>query len=176
MPKRIQRKRTKGWRVPEGAVSVCSPSKYGNPFRYRHYTGLVRYQPSSPDQFDYEGRISANGTRHDWHGPDGTVTEFWVRWADRAELVHLYRATLLDPTAGMRSAYPSRRGHFLKVTVDDVRAELAGRDLACWCPLDQPCHADVLLSIANGAASEPMETTPWVDIDPNYERYPEVMA
>lgn len=27
---------------------------------------------------------------------------------------------------------------------------LAGRDLACWCPLDQPCHADVLLELANG--------------------------
>lgn len=28
--------------------------------------------------------------------------------------------------------------------------ELRGKDLACWCPLDQPCHADVLLEIANG--------------------------
>jgi hypothetical protein len=27
---------------------------------------------------------------------------------------------------------------------------LAGHDLACWCPLDQPCHADVLLKVANG--------------------------
>lgn len=27
---------------------------------------------------------------------------------------------------------------------------LAGRDLACWCPSDQPCHADVLIEIANG--------------------------
>jgi hypothetical protein len=27
--------------------------------------------------------------------------------------------------------------------------ELRGRDLACWCPLDEPCHADVLLEIAN---------------------------
>ena len=26
---------------------------------------------------------------------------------------------------------------------------LRGRDLACWCPLDQPCHADVLLDLAN---------------------------
>jgi hypothetical protein len=26
---------------------------------------------------------------------------------------------------------------------------LRGRDLACWCPLDQPCHADVLLRLAN---------------------------
>lgn len=27
--------------------------------------------------------------------------------------------------------------------------ELTGHDLACWCPLDQPCHADVLLDLAN---------------------------
>jgi hypothetical protein len=26
---------------------------------------------------------------------------------------------------------------------------LRGKNLACWCPLDQPCHADVLLAIAN---------------------------
>ena len=37
----------------------------------------------------------------------------------------------------------------------EARAELAGRDLACWCPLLSPdgsrgpCHADVLLEIAN---------------------------
>lgn len=30
-----------------------------------------------------------------------------------------------------------------------ARKELAGQDLACWCPLDQPCHADVLLAVAN---------------------------
>lgn len=35
-----------------------------------------------------------------------------------------------------------------------VRRELGGADLACWCPLDQPCHADVLLEIANS----PMES------------------
>jgi hypothetical protein len=29
---------------------------------------------------------------------------------------------------------------------------LAGLDLACWCPLGQPCHADVLLEMANGGA------------------------
>lgn len=28
--------------------------------------------------------------------------------------------------------------------------QLAGRDLACWCALDQPCHADILLELANG--------------------------
>jgi hypothetical protein len=29
------------------------------------------------------------------------------------------------------------------------RAELGGHDLACWCALDQPCHAAVLLEISN---------------------------
>ena len=28
-------------------------------------------------------------------------------------------------------------------------AGLRGKNLACWCPLDQPCHADVLLELAN---------------------------
>jgi hypothetical protein len=33
--------------------------------------------------------------------------------------------------------------------VEEIRAELAGRDLACWCGIGEPCHADVLLEIAN---------------------------
>ena len=36
--------------------------------------------------------------------------------------------------------------------LSDIRQELKGKDLACWCPLDQPCHADVLLKIANEEA------------------------
>ena len=27
--------------------------------------------------------------------------------------------------------------------------ELRGKNLACWCKLDEPCHADVLLKLAN---------------------------
>jgi len=33
--------------------------------------------------------------------------------------------------------------------VDEIRAELRGKNLACFCPLDAPCHADVLLELAN---------------------------
>ena len=29
-------------------------------------------------------------------------------------------------------------------------SELRGKNLACWCKLDAPCHADVLLELANG--------------------------
>ena len=33
--------------------------------------------------------------------------------------------------------------------IDSIKLELRGKNLACWCALDQPCHADVLLEIAN---------------------------
>jgi hypothetical protein len=39
-------------------------------------------------------------------------------------------------------------GRQLAFTVEDVRRELQGKNLACWCPLDEPCHADVLLAVA----------------------------
>lgn len=53
----------------------------------------------------------------------------------RAEAVRRFRDDLL---AGR-----------LPVTIEDVVRELRGRDLACWCPPDEPCHADVLLAVAN---------------------------
>ena len=31
----------------------------------------------------------------------------------------------------------------------EAQQVLRGKDLACWCSLDKPCHADVLLEIAN---------------------------
>jgi hypothetical protein len=37
----------------------------------------------------------------------------------------------------------------LGFTVTDVLRELQGKNLACWCPLDESCHADVLLALAN---------------------------
>jgi hypothetical protein len=58
--------------------------------------------------------------------------------APRSSLVRIFRWHLVD-----------LKGDGLPFTVADVRAELRGRDLACWCPLDEPCHADVLLELAN---------------------------
>lgn len=54
---------------------------------------------------------------------------------DRAHLVGLYRAYLARPEQS--------------ALVDDIRTALRGKNLACWCPLDEPCHADVLIEIAN---------------------------
>ena len=37
-------------------------------------------------------------------------------------------------------------GDWLDAQID---AELRGKNLACFCPLDRPCHADILLELAN---------------------------
>ncbi len=55
-----------------------------------------------------------------------------------ADTVDLYRAAL------------ERRD--LEFCTEGFEDELRGRDLACWCPLDQPCHGDVLLDVVNRSA------------------------
>jgi Domain of unknown function (DUF4326) len=42
----------------------------------------------------------------------------------------------------------------LPFTIDDVRRKLKGKDLICWCKPGAPCHADVLLAVANGGGDE----------------------
>ncbi len=39
----------------------------------------------------------------------------------------------------------------LKFEPADIES-LRGKNLSCWCGLDEPCHADVLLEIANASA------------------------
>lgn len=97
MPKRIQRKRAKGWRKPESAIIVDRTSRWGNP----------------------------------WPVTDDRSAE---------EAVNMFR----DWIAGDRfvNGRPAP-------THSSIKMMLGGADLACWCPLDQPCHADVLLKIAN---------------------------
>lgn len=106
-PRRIQRKREKGWRSPPGAVYVGRRTKWGNPYRVF-----------------------------------GTVT---------AQMA-------VDAYAlAVRAGYDNVPGP------EEIRAELAGKDLTCWCPLTDkdghpvPCHADVLLQIAAG---DPPASTP----------------
>jgi hypothetical protein len=41
-------------------------------------------------------------------------------------------------------------------SLDEVRAELAGHDLCCWCPPGEPCQADVLLELANTVQRQPV--------------------
>lgn len=155
MPRRIRRSRAKGWRMPEGAVYVGRPSVYGNPFPIdgEWITGAAR-------SFGY---------------PTGPAFL-------RATSVALYRWWLtryqepirgLEPTTGYRveitegrvggAAWLEGIGVIDLPTRPDLEP-LRGRDLACWCPVDDgwaggttasawtlliACHADVLLELAN---------------------------
>ena len=95
MPKRIQRKRTKGWRMPKNTVYAGRPTKWGNQYR--------------------EGEFSYN--------------RFPV---------------------SVEQAIAFYKEHIENNCLETViKKELKGKNLCCWCPLDQPCHADVLLEIAN---------------------------
>ena len=54
-------------------------------------------------------------------------------------------------TVDLYAAQVLQRG--TRVSVELIRAELAGRDLVCWCPQDEPCHGDFLVAIANSPAA-----------------------
>ncbi len=90
-PIRIQRKRTKGWKMPANSIYVGRPTKWGNPYQ-----------------------VSCNATDE-------------------------YRKLQIDK-------FEQSMSIMLK---QDAITELKGKNLACFCPLDKPCHADVLLKISN---------------------------
>jgi len=77
--------------------------------------------------------------------PRGIIVDKTTPWGNfdhdwqiigRAEAARRYEVDLLA-------------GRNPRVTVEDAKRELRGHDLGCPCPPDQPCHADVLLRIAN---------------------------
>ena len=53
------------------------------------------------------------------------------------------------------SPYDARRRavtlyrELMQKRAEEIRRELAGHNLACWCPPGSPCHADVLLELLN---------------------------
>ena len=74
---------------------------------------------------------------------------FATRPATVAECVDLYRRELTCT----EDCPPEEHGWTQGL---DLR-ELRGKDLACWCPIgpDQPCHAAVLLELANSPNGAP---------------------
>ena len=98
-PKRIQRRRVKGWRMPAGTIYVGRPTKWGNPIKIG-------------------GKDRKTG---------GVV--------DRDTAVERYLQLL--------------NTNCLRIIEADIRKELCGHDLACFCPIGYACHADILLEIAN---------------------------
>lgn len=98
---------------------------------------------------DQPARVKVEGDLFHGRVPDGAV--YVGRAAPR-----LKRSPYANPYSaanhGLDQALVLYREHLAATPelVERIRAELAGKDLACWCPIDQPCHADLLLTIANG--------------------------
>lgn len=129
-PKRIQRRRTKGWRMPEGAVYVGRPSRWGNPFQVGAY--FINRGPWADAPYPDRGPARERDRTPPWGQPYREIVSVV---ANRQHATDLFRAHI---------AYEN-----VAWDPDLIRAELAGMDLVCWCPLDAPCHADVLLELAN---------------------------
>lgn len=119
-PKRIQRKREKGWVMPDGAVYVGRPTRWGN--RYRTAVDVDRDVMEVIDTYD-----------------NTTV----ALYRDRA----MAHKTAVDFFREYVESKPE--------LAEAIREQLAGKDLVCWCPLDAPCHADVLLEVANPGWTPP---------------------
>lgn len=117
MAKRIQLRRKKGWRKPEGAVVVSRPSGWGNPFSVDACTTIPGW---------WIGCVA---------GDFNDVSDVIVMPHTVEECVALYRLMML------------RRVNDIDEPLD--LSELRGKDLCCWCELGKPCHADVLLELAN---------------------------
>lgn len=118
MAKRIQRKRTKGWRMPDGAVYVGRGSRWGNPFPIIDgYVGIY------PDIMCGR-KLAVNRFRQ------------WLKGA---------KFKMLNPDTNRMKAFCHE-----PPSTEAICNILKGKDLACWCALDEACHADVLLEIANG--------------------------
>lgn len=125
-PRRIQLSRAKGWRMPEGTVKVDRSTGFGNPFPIIKCASISR-GVSSP--------IWQIGT---WEGP-----AMWFQDTEaeaRTLSVEAFRAWIERPAQ--------------EAIRQKARLALRGKHLACWCALGAPCHADVLLEIANGPVCE----------------------
>lgn len=134
-PKRIQRKRTPGWRMPPNTVYVGRGSLLGNPFIVGSQCGIFDGKDGRPLGLRDQAEILIPALTLD-------------------QCIHFYRE-MIDGHI-MPEMFPfghnwiedfRKRANWQPQPY--IRSNLRRRNLACWCPLDQPCHADVLLEIAN---------------------------
>ena len=148
-PVRIQRQRTKGWRMPEGAVYVGRPSPWGNPWpvggEMQPWLALALGHRA-----DMAGRRASVVTAFRWWiAEDRGRFPVPARTPGPGDLEYSDGSTrhIADVPVAMGVMMLGRQTIAIPERPD--LAPLRGHDLACWCPLDQPCHADVLLELAN---------------------------
>lgn len=88
-PTRIQRRRTKGWRKPEGAVYVGRPTRFGNPAR------IVRADHGLLVQWgDTGGSVGVWPTMTEARRYATEVYRAWIEQPEQADTRRLFRALL----------------------------------------------------------------------------------
>lgn len=152
VPRRIQRKRVKGWKMPLGAVYIGRPSRWGNPF--------IVGAPYMP------WLAIALGCRGDRAGQQRAAVRLYEAWLTRTAVMPLLEGGSGDAIEFTSGAVRSTEQHCRSLaigfatmklpvdlpeppTLEEVRAQLGGRSLACFCPEGEECHGDVLLRLAN---------------------------
>lgn len=118
-PVRIQRRRARGWRTADHVTSPLGAVYVGRPTRFGNPYRLHRQNNGWAVQFSDNG--GSVGTFHNTYEARRYATDafrVWINLPEQADTRLLFRALL------------------------------HGRDLTCWCPENEPCHADVLLEIA----------------------------
>lgn len=94
--------------------------------------------------------------RKGWRMPENTVKVTRPgKWGNPFKIGSIDRRTggTLDADTAVDRylAWLFRQPHGTDETID---AELRGKNLACWCKIGEPCHADALLEMANGPICE----------------------
>lgn len=86
-----------------------------------------------------------------WRIPPGTViVDRRTKWGNPFHLQKFTDSGSKVPRLmAQKCAVANFRCWIDRIFWKEIQAELRGKNLACWCPLDMPCHADVLLEVAN---------------------------
>lgn len=148
-PKRVQLRRTKGWRKPEGAIVVARPSKWGNPFpaggAWMVWTAVALGYNANP-----AGRRTAAVALHRaWL--TGEPPELGPHAASSGGTIEFTNGLRVGVGDHCRTLAAAFSGLCAAPTVPEPPhdfEELRGHDLACWCP-EGPCHADLLIELSN---------------------------
>lgn len=131
IPKRIQRRRVKGW-VNPGAIYIGRGSIFGNPFV------VGELHPAQPRPM----------TRED-------VVELYSLWLDERTEVEYFGKDTPDRDAHL-IAFRIAMGREMVLRgwalAKAARTLLTGKNLMCWCGVDEPCHGDALLDLVNKPA------------------------
>ena len=90
-----------------------------------------------------------------WGNPFFRLKEKPDMAVDRGFLVAVYKLWLNDQLVpGLAALFKGGDALPPPPSAETIQHHLKGKNLACWCPLDDDCHADVLLAVANEAGQE----------------------